>query len=599
MNAGRQRRRRHATGFTLIEVLVAVTVFAAIAVSMNQGFVVVQKVARLSRLKVTAVALANEQVEIARNLSFADVGIVQGIPSGKIPREQTLTRGGIVWRVVTTVRNIDDAFDGTVVGSPPDATPADYKLVDVVVSCPTCLTFPPVSLTTIVAVKGGASVTGTGVLTITVLDATGRPVPGAQAHVENTAVSPTINLEETTDDSGLLTLIGAPPSVAAYAITVTKEGYSTDRTYPPGDPVNPNPTKPHATVVAGAITRVSFAIDRVSTLTVRTVTEACDPASGVAFLLRGAKRIGTSPDVLKVEEAQVTDRNGETVIENLEWDAYAATVTSATTSLVGSIPLMPLSVIPGVTQELTLVVKQRDPQELLVAVKDTSSSLPLADAAVTLTKSGTATTLTTGRGFFRQTDWSGGAGQGEFTDPTRYFSDDGRIAVGSPRGEVKLARNATHGELESSTFDVGEGGELQQISWQPQDQPQQAGPDSLKFQVASKKNPLAAWTFSGPDGASNSFYTVPNTTINERHRGDRYLRYRVLLNTQRVRFSPTLADVAFTFTSLCVPPGQALFPGLSNGTYTLAVSRAGYQAFQDTVSIAGAWQRRDVTLTPQ
>lgn len=140
--------RSREKGFTLIESLVGVAVFLMIAVSVYQAYAITTNAVRASRLKVVATALANEQFEIIRNLPHTDVGVVSGSPAGKIPANQTLTRDGVSFIVITTIRNIDDPFDGI---SPADTSPADYKLAELEISCSSCRNFSPLRFTTHVA----------------------------------------------------------------------------------------------------------------------------------------------------------------------------------------------------------------------------------------------------------------------------------------------------------------------------------------------------------------------------------------------------------------------------------------------------------------
>src|SRR4029079_12929408 len=99
------------------------------------------------------------------------------------------------------------------------------------------------------------------------------------------------NLTDTTNNEGLLQLVGIPTSTQGYQITVSKPGYSTERTYQLGDAANPNPLKPHSTITAGAVTSVSFAIDRLSPLTVYSSDVVCTPVGGRPFSMTGAKLI--------------------------------------------------------------------------------------------------------------------------------------------------------------------------------------------------------------------------------------------------------------------------------------------------------------------
>ena len=153
------------------------------------------------------------------------------------------------------------------------------------------------------------------------------------------------------------------------------------------------------------------------------------------------------------------------------------------------------------------------------------------------------------------------------------------------------------GYLISSAFDTGSAGNFHQILWQPQDQPPATGPDSVRFRIATNNN-KTSWNFLGPDGTTDTFYTLANQNINSLHNGDRYLRYKTLLQTASTTWTPTVSDISFTFTSSCVPPGQVFFTGLGAGGYTLTVSKAGYQPFTDTITVSSPWQQREVILSP-
>lgn len=606
--AGSSRRifRRSAgkpmgTGFTLIESLVGVAVFVIVAISIYQAYVKIFDAVRVSRLKITAAALANEQFEIARNLPYRDVGIVSGLPAGRIPRLESRTRDGTEFTVETTIRNIDDPFDGTIGGNPNDLSPADYKLVELGISCARCRNFQTLYFTTHVAPKNLETASTNGALFVRVFDANGQPVPGANIHIENNQANPAIRIDDTTNNAGILQVVDAPPGTEAYEITVSKLGYSQERTYPTGAPGNPNPAKPHATVAIQQLTQLSFAIDRISTLDVTSVTATCAPVGNIDFSLLGAKLIGINPDVVKYRADHETTSAGQRTISNLEWDTYALTFTDTVYDRIGTIPLVPVVLNPNTTQDLKLIVAPKDPLSLLVTVKDASTQLPLSGAAVRFEKPGYLTTLTTGRGFLRQTDWSGGSGQASFVDPTKYFTSDGNIDIANPVGELRLLKvldaYQPSGELISSTFDTGSASNFHQIMWQPQDQPPAAGSDSVKFQIAAN-NDQATWNFLGPDGTAGTFYTLTDSALNPIHTGSRYFRYKVFMQTASSTVTSYLADAAVTFTSSCVPPGQVTFAALTTGDYTLTVSKSGYQTFTDTVPVSSSWQQREVILSP-
>src|SRR3989344_4727085 len=543
-------------GFTLIESLVGVAVFMIIAVSVYQAYAATMNAVLVSRLKVTATALANEQFEIIRNLPYDDVGVVGSIPNGKIPHIQNLIRDNTEFAVETTIRNIDDPFDGTIGGVPNDLSPSDYRLTELEISCSSCRNFTTLHFTTHVGPRALETASTNGALFIQVFDASGQQVSGADVHIENNQTIPAIVIDDTTNNDGLLQIVDAPPGVEAYEITASKSGYSTERTYPTGAPENSNPTKPHATVALQQLTQISFAIDRTSTLDVSSITDTCSPVSSIDFSLNGSKLIGINPDVLKYSTSHITDGSGRKTISGLEWDTYNLNFTDGLYDLAGTVPLLPLVLNPNTNQDFKLIVMPKNPRNILVTIKDASTQLPLSD---------------------------------------------GTVKINDPVGEIRLRKIFDEYEssayLISSTFDTGSASNFHQILWQPQDQPPDTGQDSVRFQIATNNN-KTTWNFLGMDGTANTYYTLANQNINSLHNGDRYLRYKAFLQTASTTWTPIISDASFTFTSSCVPPGQVLFTGLDAGDYTLTASKAGYQPFADTITTSSSWQQREVVLSP-
>lgn len=589
------------TGLTLVEALVGTAIFAVLAVSVYQAFVATMDAVRLSRIKITATALANEQFEIMRNLKYADVGIIGGLPLGKIPSDQTLVRDNKEFAVHTTIRNIDDPFDGSIGQNPNDTSPADYKLAELKITCAKCDNFSPLILTTYIGPKALESASTNGAIFVKVFNSSGQPVPEANVHIENNLSIPPFLIEDTTKNDGILQVIDAPPGAQAYEINVTKDGYTSEQTYTIGDPANPNPIKPHANVLTQQLTEVSFFIDKVSSLNVESVNEVCAGIPNIDFSLTGSKLIGTSPDILKYSEDHSTDADGIQEITDLEWDDYNLDFTDDTYDLAGTIPATSFTLSPDSIQNIKFIVSPKNPKSLLVTVKDAATGLPISDAEVNLTGEDFDTTLMTGRGFIRQTDWSGGAGQVNYVDSTKYFDSDSNLDISNPSGEIKLKQ--TFGEyapsawLVSSTFDTGSASNFHQILWQPQSQPAESGPDSVRLQIATN-NDKATWNFIGPDGTESSYYTLSNQDISSEHNGKRYLRYKVFLQTADVTKTPDISDISFTFTSDCVPPGQVFFSGLLNNNYTLSVSKSDYQSDTSSQDILANWQQTTIILNP-
>jgi len=108
-----KNKKLNSKGFTLLESVVGIAVFLIFAIGIYGTFIQASRLVQTSRILVSASALANEQFEIAHNMPYSYVGTVDGVPPGKIPAAQNLTRDNLRFLVETTIRNVDDPFDGT------------------------------------------------------------------------------------------------------------------------------------------------------------------------------------------------------------------------------------------------------------------------------------------------------------------------------------------------------------------------------------------------------------------------------------------------------------------------------------------------------
>lgn len=599
MRRGFEKRRTR--GFTLVETVVSVAIFVLIFLAVYSTYAKIFELISLSRVRGIAMAFVNEQIEIVRNLPYASVGTPNGIPRGLIEPVITETRSNIPFQIETVVRNIDDPFDGVIGGNPNDTSPADYKLVDMTVSCLSCVNDTPFSVVTYVAPKNlEISSTTNGALFVNVTDGSGQPVSGAFVHIENPSTTPPIIIDDISGTNGMLQLVDIPPGVESYRISVTKDGYTEDATIG-RTAVNPNPTKPHATIAAETVTALTMSIDEISAFNFNSLTQSCTPVPNVDFHLVGSKIVGTSPNIQKYDAHLSTDGLGEESLSNMEWDTYTVNVTDATYQLIGTNALSPVVLLPNETKDVDLIVAPKNPRTLMVTVKDGATSLPISGATVSLVGGSVDETFLTGRGFLKQTDWSGGAGQATTTDFTKYLSSDGNVDITSPAGEVKLRNTLGQyvgsGELVSSAFDTGSISNFHELTWLPLSQPDEVGPGSVRLQFATNDDG-GTWNFTGPDGTAGTYYEVGTSSINALHNDDRFARYKLFFETASTSFTPSISDVSFTFTSACVPPGQVTFEGLPNGTYDISVSKAGYQPYLASTTISQNWQGLEVVLTP-
>ncbi|MFA6354476.1 MAG: hypothetical protein WCX12_02215 [Candidatus Paceibacterota bacterium] len=579
-------------GFGLIDVIVSIGIIAVLFGGIFLVYFSILDLVNNIESRTAASEVLNGQIEVIRNLAYSDVGLQGGAPAGVIPQQKTLQNGDFIFVVNTVIRNIDDPFDGTLGSNPNDTSPADYKLVEFKISCPNCKKFVPLSMTTTVAPKNLEGASTAGSLFVNVFDANGLPVPEASVHVVNSIVAPTINLTDATNNNGILQLVGVPTSSQSYQIDVSKSGYSAEKTYAIGDPLNPNPVKPHATVAVGQVTQISFAIDKLGAIRTRTSDYLCVPIANKNFSVKGSKLIGTTPDVYKFSTSSTTGIDGEKIINGVEWDNYSFTLADTGSDILGTIPFTPANLSPSSTLDFRFVLRPAAPESLLVTVKDAATGAILPEATVTLSKAGFSKTLITGHNYLTQTDWSS----------SNYDSQDGGVETEAVPGRITLTQNGgiysttTISWLVSKTFDLGgSSSTFYSISWSPTSQPAQTGAGSLQIQLAAN-NDNVTWSFIGPDGTDDTFYTISSSTINQIHNGNRYLRYRVYMQTDDENFTPQLNDLTIEFNGVCVPLSQVLFNNLSAGDYMITVNANGYTEGSSSVAISGNWQQIEVLM---
>ncbi|MFA6006463.1 MAG: prepilin-type N-terminal cleavage/methylation domain-containing protein [Candidatus Paceibacterota bacterium] len=591
-------------GFSLVEIVVGAALLAIVSIAMYQSYASVMIVTRGAGDKLDAIELANEQIEILHNLPYQSVGIIGGIPAGVVTESTTTVRDGNTFRVTTTIRNVDDPSDGIF---PTDPAEADYKLAQISVDCSMCKKFTPIALTTTIAPKNLETTTNNGALKITVRDASAQPVQGAQVTIVNTAVSPNLNFFDVTNAQGVLTIYDVKPSSLSYALSTTKDNYSTDKTYKVTSD-NPTPTVRDATVSAGQTTGLSFYIDRTASPVFQSVNTSCVPQPNFPFMLRGNKTIGTKSGlpVYKYFVRQNTGATGSITVPNLEWDNYTITSSSTTYDLGGALPIMPIAIAPASTATINLTVYTRQAAALLLDIKDTATKLPVSGATVTLTGNSVNLSKSTGVGVLEQTDWSGGAGQANYTDQTKFYDSDGNISI-TPAGQISLLKTfstyAPSGWLTSSSFDLGIVASLYNVKWNPVDVPAGVGANAVRMQIAANTD-NTTWNYIGPDGTASTYYTLAQNSIGSELANNRYFRYKVLLQTASSTLTPSVTDVQFQYTTACTPSGEVLFQGLtkysSPNYYTATISAPGYTtAIANDILVSDDWQQRLVYITHQ
>jgi len=375
-------------GQSIIGILIAIAIFALLA---NAIFTLVTSSYRLigfTRARITARHLAQNRIEFIRNLPYDSVGTQGGIPSGPLEQNESTRVNGMNFNIKTSILYIDDSFD---LEAPDDLLPTDYKRIRVEVSWDGVLSSNrnPVVIVTDISPKGVETTVGGGTLSILVFDANGEPVPQADVSITTSSIPTQIDLELQTQDNGRIILPGAPACINCYEIVVSKDGYSTDRTYSTSEVTNP--TRPHSTVIEGDLTEISFAIDRLSNVTILTTSgreEGFGVLPNATLLMRGSKTIGTDSSgnsLHKYDQTITTDQNGEVELE-LEWDTY--NIIPAQPSIFdisGTNPFLPYSLNPD--KDVTVLVSLVGHSEnSLLTFFTPDGETPIASVSATLSK---------------------------------------------------------------------------------------------------------------------------------------------------------------------------------------------------------------------
>jgi len=431
---------QHQPGYTFIELLLVLSLLSVVALVTLTAFSAAYRGVVNARNKSLAISIAGDFQERIRNMAYDDIGTTTGWPPGSLVANQTVTRSNVDFDVTIKVDYVDDPFDGDALGSipgkPQDTVPTDFKRVEIHIVWEGATR--GVVMTSRYAPNGLETAEDSGSLFITVFDASGKPVPSADVTVTNDTLNPQIFIENTTDINGKLQLLSLPPAAESYHIVVSKTGYSSDSTEPV-TPSNPDPVKPDVSIIVQDVTEVSFSIDELSTLDIKTVDENCQALGNIPFQLRGTKLIGSTPPIEKYNVAHQTDANGNLLLQNLEWDNYELTLNTPGRDIAGFTPPDALNLLPGVDTNLSIVLYPHQPHTLFLTVVDSGTQTPITGANVRLEASGYDRTLVTGEGYLEQTDWSGGSGQAEFGDLNRYFADDGSVDGATTSGQLTLS----------------------------------------------------------------------------------------------------------------------------------------------------------------
>jgi prepilin-type N-terminal cleavage/methylation domain-containing protein len=385
-------------GFSLIEVLFVIVILAISIMALYSLFNLALRMVWENKARIGATQLANEKLEIFRNLKYNDVGTVGGVVDGVVPENEVVVRNSINYDVYTNVIYIDDEFDGTWETNPVDTLTSDYKRILVRVSWQSNFSTSPVEFYTDIAPKGIETTLGGGTLVLKVFDINGLPVDNTTIRVYNDTLSPIVD-NTFSGVSGILILPGVKAAIESYEITVSRAAYSGDQTYDTTVAL-PTPDKPHLTVFEGQTTSASFLIDPLADMSihVRDINEVY--LGDLTLHIRGDRRIGLDGDgqpVYKFDEDRISNSGGMIDINNIEWDNYEITIDAAGGYDIHELnPPNLVQVLPTDHAAIYADLESTAPYSLIVIVQNVEA-VPVVGASVQVTNiSGYDNTILTG-----------------------------------------------------------------------------------------------------------------------------------------------------------------------------------------------------------
>lgn len=380
-------------GFTFIEALVLLFVFSLVTVTFYNVISLGTRYIIISKNRLNAVAIANEKMEIIRNLRYEDVGTVGGACEGNIPQEEDVLRDGKSFHVYTLAKFEDDPFDGSLGGSPNDSAFKDYKTVKVKVSWNNGGSDNgEISLSSRFAPQGlEVASAGDGILSINIFSDQdgGVGVSQANVHIVNNDVG--MNQTIQTDNSGNVMLVGAKESIQNYQITVTKSDYETVTTFPAYPNTAYNPIDTHASVIEGTLNITNIVQNKVADLKIVAKDYLGNPVSGVDFDLVGGRKLGTEDafpydPIYNLNVSDETEADGEMEYNSISPGQYSFELSSSESdyALVGIDTISPFSLVSEDSMEINLIVADKNAIGFSTKILNNIDSSPVSGAEVRL-----------------------------------------------------------------------------------------------------------------------------------------------------------------------------------------------------------------------
>jgi type II secretory pathway pseudopilin PulG len=153
-------------GFTLMDSLVSIAIFVMMVTVVNSTASAIIRETKNFRENTSVSTLADQYLEIARNLPYSQIGTFNGNPHGNLPDEPNAVSASINGKnylIYYVVNYIDDPADGTIIAGT-DPAPNDYRQIKLYIK--NVSTGATKSFLSTIAPKGLESMNGGGALSV-------------------------------------------------------------------------------------------------------------------------------------------------------------------------------------------------------------------------------------------------------------------------------------------------------------------------------------------------------------------------------------------------------------------------------------------------
>lgn len=360
----------------MIEALTVLFIFALITTSFYSMISIGSRHIVNAKNRLGALSLANEKMEIARNLPYNSLGTNTGAVSGALLEYEEVTKNTKLFHVHTIVSYVQDSFDGV---SPSDVAWNDYKKVQIVVSWDTgsggtdsvdlVSRFVPPGLEVLDP--------NAGILMINVFSDQpgGAGISGSTLHIVNADTG--LDTTVTTESDGSYMLMGnrVGNSIEKYQITATKNGYETVQTYPPYPDTEYYPVDKHASVILGSLNVINIIQNKFADFTIKAVDYLDQGIPNVNFSVVGGRKLGIDAaippnDVYNLNETRTTDSDGEREFNDVSPGNYILdpNIDTAIYELIGVSPTTSFQVYSDIPLTVKMKLAEKAKTGILIKV---------------------------------------------------------------------------------------------------------------------------------------------------------------------------------------------------------------------------------------